>query len=113
VRYSDLVPEDIRNQLGSALQAELLGKIVKAWRERGDHSTVMRRIDAGAAIEFGFLTTQILNVPSWVDCMARAGLVYAPPHTPGLRIQKVSIPEGRPAVQAVVLSNLACRRLGL
>ncbi|MEJ8838115.1 TraI domain-containing protein [Ramlibacter sp. AN1133] len=113
VRYSDLVPEDIRKQLGSALQAELLGKIVKTWRERGEHSTVMRRIDTGAAIDFGFLTTQVLNVPTWVDCMARAGLVYAPPNTPGLRIQKVSIPEGRPPVQAVVLSNLACRRLGL
>jgi len=113
VRYSDLVPEDIRNQLGAALQAELLGKIIKAWRERGECSTVMRRIDTGAAIEFGFLSTQVPNVPTWVDCMARAGLVYAPPQTPGLRIQKVSIPEGRPPVQAVVLSNLACRRLGL
>ena len=113
VRYSDLVPEDIRTEIGTALQVELLGKIVKAWRDRGENSTVMRRIDSGAAIEFNFLATQILNVPSWVDCMARVGLIYAPPQTPGLRIQKVPIPEGRPPVQAVVLSNLACRRLGL
>jgi hypothetical protein len=113
VRYSDLVPEDIRTEIGAALQLELLGKIVKAWRDRGENSTVMRRIDSGAAIEFNFLATQILNVPTWVDCMARVGLIYAPPQTPGLRIQKVPIPEGRPPVQAVVLSNLACRRLGL
>lgn len=113
VRYSDLVPEDIRTEIGTALQVELLGKIVKAWRDRGENSTVMRRIDSGAAIEFNFLATQILNVPTWVDCMARVGLIYAPPQTPGLRIQKVPIPEGRPPVQAVVLSNLACRRLGL
>jgi hypothetical protein len=113
VRYADLVPEDIRGEIGSALQIELLGKIIKTWRDRGENSTVMRRIDNGAAIEFNFLATQILNVPTWVDCMARIGLIYAPPHTPGLRIQKVPIPEGRSPVQAVVLSNLACRRLGL
>lgn len=113
VRYADLVPEDIRTEIGTALQIELLGKIVKAWRDRGESSTVMRRIDNGAAIDFNYLTTQMSNVPTWVDTMARVGLIYAPPQTPGLRIQKVAIPEGRQPVQAVVLSNLACRRLGL
>lgn len=113
VRYADLVPEDIRTEIGTALQIELLGKIVKAWRDRGENSSVMRRVDNGAAIEFAYLTTQMSNVPTWVDCMARVGLIYAPPQTPGLRIHKVAIPEGRPPVQAVVLSNLACRRLGL
>jgi hypothetical protein len=113
VRYADLVPEDIRTEIGTALQVELLGKIVKAWRDRGENSTVMRRIDNGAAIEFAYLTSQMSNVPTWVDTMARVGLIYAPPQTPGLRVQKVSIPEGRQPVQAVVLSNLACRRLGL
>ena len=113
VRYADLVPEDIRTEIGTALQVELLGKIVKAWRDRGENSTAMRRVDQGAAIEFAYLTTQMSNVPTWVDSMARVGLIYAPPQTPGLRIHKVAIPEGRPPVQAVVLSNLACRRLGL
>lgn len=113
VRYADLVPEDIRTEIGTALQIELLGKVVKAWRDRGENSTVMRRIDNGAAIDFGYLTTQMSNVPTWVDTMARVGLIYSPPQTPGLRIQKVAIPEGRQPVQAVVLSNLACRRLGL
>lgn len=113
VRYADLVPEDIRTEIGTALQIELLGKIVKAWRDRGENSSVMRRVDNGAAIEFAYLTSQMSNVPTWVDTMARVGLIYAPPQTPGLRIHKVAIPEGRPPVQAVVLSNLACRRLGL
>ena len=113
VRYADLVPEDIRTEIGTALQIELLGKIVKAWRDRGDNSTVMRRIDNGAAIDFNYLTSQMSNVPTWVDAMARVGLIYSPPQTPGLRIHKVAIPEGRQPVQAVVLSNLACRRLGL
>lgn len=113
VRYADLVPEDIRTEIGTALQIELLGKIVKAWRDRGENSTVMRRIDNGAAIDFNFLATQMSNVPTWVDTMARVGLIYSPPQTPGLRIHKVAMPEGRQPVQAVVLSNLACRRLGL
>lgn len=113
IRYADLVPEDIRSEIGTALQVELLGKIVKAWRDRGGNSIVMRRVDNGAAIEFNYLATQMSNVPTWVDAMARVGLIYAPPQTPGLRIQKVAIPEGRQPVQAVVLSNLACRRLGL
>lgn len=113
VRYADLVPEDIRTEIGTALQIELLGKIVKGWRDRGDNSTVMRRIDNGAAIDFNYLTSQMSNVPTWVDAMARVGLIYSPPQTPGLRIHKIAIPEGRQPVQAVVLSNLACRRLGL
>ena len=113
MRYADLVPEDIRSEIGAALQVEILGKIVKAWRDRGENSSVMRRIDNGAAIEFAYLATQMSNVPTWVDTMARVGLIYSPPSTPGLRIQKVPIPEGRQPVQAVVLSNLACRRLGL
>lgn len=113
VRFADLVPEDIAAEIGTALQVELLGKIVKAWRERGEKSTLMRRVDNGAAIDFNFLTSQMSNVPTWVDAMARVGLIYAPPQTPGLRIQKVAIPEGSQPRQAVVLSNLACRRLGL
>lgn len=113
VRYSDLVPEEIRDQIAAPLQVELLGKVVKAWRERGDNSTVMRRIDNGAAIRFDYLTKHIMNVPTWVDTMARAGLVHVPANERGVRVQKVPIPEGHPPVQAVVLSNLACRRLGL
>ena len=45
--------------------------------------------------------------------MARAGLIYCPPQKPGLRVQKIAIPEGRSPVDAIVLSSLACRRLGL
>jgi conjugal transfer pilus assembly protein TraI len=113
VRYADLLPEDIRSSIASALHAELLGKIVKAWRDRGAASDVMRRVDTGAAIAFSFLVSHIRDVPTWVDAMSKAGLIYAPPATPGLRVLKIAIPEGKPAVQAVVLSNLACRRLGL
>lgn len=113
VRYSDLVPPEVQSDLRNALHVELLGKIIKAWRDKGEANTAMRRVDNGAAIALTFLTEHMRDVPSWVDTMARAGLVYAPPATPGLRIQKVSIPEGKKAVEAVVLSDLACRRLGL
>jgi hypothetical protein len=112
-RPEDLVPPDLAAAIGSASQVQALGRIVKAWRERSEHSTLMRRVDTGAAIEFGFLTKQIPDVTTWVDCMARAGLVHAPARTPGLRIQKLVLADGRPAASAVVLSNFACRRLGL
>lgn len=113
VRYADLVPEDIRNEIANALQVERLGKVVKAWRERGENSDSMRRIDHGAAISFKFLSGHINDVPNWVEALARTGLIYSPRSTPGLRIQKIAIPEGKGEVQAVVLSNLACKRLGL
>ena len=45
--------------------------------------------------------------------MAKAGLVYAPKDKPGLRIHKVAMPEGRKPEPAVILTSLACRRLGL
>jgi hypothetical protein len=113
VRYSDLLPDDIRQSIPNALHAELLGKVVKAWRDRGDVSDVMRRMDNGAAIATSFLVANMRDFPTWVDAMSKAGLIYAPPQTPGLRVLNVAIREGKPAVQAVVLSNLACRRLGL
>lgn len=113
VRYADLVPEDIRNEIGNALQVELLGKVIKAWRGRGERSDIMRHTDNGAAIAFSFLVANMRDATTWVDSMARAGLIYCPPQKPGLRVQKVAIPEGRSPVDAIVLSSLACRRLGL
>jgi len=113
VRYADLVPEDLRSQIGNTLQVELLGKVVMAWRDKRENSEVMRRTDQGAAIALSFLTTIMRDAPTWVESMARAGLIFSPPQTPGLRIQKVAIPEGRNKVQAVVLSSLACKRLEL
>lgn len=113
VRYADLVPEDIRNEIGNALQVELLGKVIKAWRGRGERSDIMRHTDNGAAIAFAFLVANMRDATTWVDSMARAGLIYCPPQKPGLRVQKIAIPEGRSPVDAIVLSSLACRRLGL
>lgn len=112
-RYADLLPSDLRDEIAASSHAEGLGKVVHAWRSRDEASAVMRRVAQGAAIEFNFLTTAIANVPIWLDAMARCGLVHAPPNCPGQRIQKVAMAEGQPPVQALVLSNLACRRLGL
>lgn len=114
VSYSDLVPADIRADIGNAVQVELLGKVVLAWRSRNDNSDTMRRVDHGAAIALRFLTTIMRDATTWVDFMARAGLIYSPPSTPGLRVHKVAMPEGRKnEVPAVILSNLACKRLEL
>ena len=113
VRYADLVPEDLRAQIGNTLHQELLGKVVMAWRDKKENSDVMRRTDQGAAISLSFLTTIVRDVPLWVEVMARAGLIFSPPATPGLRIQKVAIPEGKNKVPAVTLSTLACKRLSL
>lgn len=115
VSYSDLVPADIRADIGNAVQVELLGKVVLAWRSRGtENSDIMRRVDNGAAIALRFLTTIMRDATTWVDHMARAGLIYSPASTPGLRVHKVAMPEGRKnEVPAVILSNLACKRLEL
>jgi hypothetical protein len=112
-RYADLLPADLREEIHASVHAEALGKIVHAWRHRDEASSVMCRVENGAAIEFGFLTTAIANVPVWLDAMARCGLVHAPAQAPGQRIQKVAMGSGQVPVQALVLSNLACRRLGL
>ena len=45
--------------------------------------------------------------------MSKVGLIYAPAQTPGMRVFKIAIPEGKSKVESVILSNLACRRLGL
>lgn len=113
VRYADLVPEDLRAAIGNALQVELLGKVVKAWNSRGEGSTSMRRVENGAAITLAFLTSNMRDATHWIDAMSKVGLIYAPAQTPGMRVFKIAIPEGKSKVESVILSNLACRRLGL
>ncbi|MDB5860183.1 MAG: hypothetical protein JWQ76_3872 [Ramlibacter sp.] len=112
-RHAALVPPELQKEISHAAHLELLGKVVQAWRERSEGCETLRRIDAGAAVALSFLAQHSRDVTTWVDAMARAGLVYAPPHTPGLRVQKIRIPEDGNSVAAVVLSNLACRKLQL
>lgn len=113
VKFSDLVPEEVRKELKTTLNVELLGKVVKAWRERGEQSTTMRMTDNGAAIGMEFLGTLMRSIPDWANEMAAAGLIYAPPDRPGLKIQKVAIPEGSKVKEVIVISRYGCRRLGL
>lgn len=113
VRYSDLVPVELRKEIRNPLSVELLGKVVKAWRERGPGSTTMRMTDNGAAIAYEYLATLMRRPPDWINEMAEAGLIYTPPATPGRKVVDVSIPEGTKAKGAVVISSFGCRKLGL
>jgi hypothetical protein len=113
VKFSDLVPEEIRKELKSTLTLELLGKLIKAWRERGEQNTAMRMTDQGAAFSVDYLGTLIRNIPDWVNDVALAGLVYTPADRPGLKVQKVAIPEGTKPKDAIVISRYGCRKLGL
>ena len=113
VRFSDLVPQEVQKDIKKRLHVELLGKVIKAWRDRGENSKSMRMTDNGAAITVVFLGTIVRDVASWVGEMAAAGLIYSPPSTPGLKINKVSIPEGAPPKEAVILSRFAVKKLGL
>lgn len=113
IKFSDLVPEDIKRELRTAVTVEILGKVIKAWRERGENSATMRMTDNGAAFNYEFLTTLMRNTPDWINEIAAAGLVYSPPSTPGLKVPKVAIPEGSKPREAVVISRFGCKKLGL
>ena len=113
VKYSDLVPSEVQKDIKKRLHIELLGKVMKAWRDRGEASKHMRMTDHGAAIALEFLNTIVRDVPGWVGEMAAAGLVYSPAATPGLKINKVSIPEGAKPKECVILSRFAVKKLGL
>lgn len=113
VRYSDLVPQEVQKDIKKRLHVELLGKVMKAWRDRGEGSKSMRMTDNGAAISVEVLATLVRDVPGWVGEMAAAGLIYSPPATPGLKIIKVAIPEGAKPKEAVILSRFAVKKLGL
>lgn len=113
VKFSDLVPEELRKEIKSQLAAELLGKVIKGWRDRGQDSTVMRMTDNGAAISFDYLTSIVRDVPKWIDEVAAVGLIYSPPNTPGLKVQRVAIPEGTKPRESIVISTYGCKKLGL
>lgn len=111
VSFADLVPEDVRKEIGSSMNAELLGKVIQLWRKRDTH--LCRRTENGAAIAFSAIVQIVRDPAKWADAMAEAGLIYSPPGTPGLRMIKVAIPEGGKKVDSIVLSERACRKLGL
>lgn len=113
VKFSDLVPEEVRKEMRTPLAIEILGKVIKAWRERGHQSQNMRMTDVGAAISVQFLTGMMRSLPDWVNEIGEVGLVYAPPSTPGLKIQKVAIPEGAKPRDSIVISRYGCKKLGL
>lgn len=114
IKFSDLVPEDVRKDMKSPLSIELLGKVIKTWREKGEDSQTMRMTDNGAAFSLDLLTSMIRSVPDWVNDIGAAGLVYTAPSMPGLKIMKVAIPEGSPKLrEAIVISRYGCKKLGL
>ena len=112
VKFADLVPTDLRRDLKNKLVVEVLGKVIKAWRARGENSTTMRMTDNGAAFTTDFLATLMRNIPDFVSAMADAGLIYSPPERPGLKVIKVAIPEGSKPKEAVVISRYGCKQLG-
>jgi conjugal transfer pilus assembly protein TraI len=111
VSFSDLVPDEVRKDIGQGMNAELLGKVIQLWRRRDKN--LCRRTENGAAIAFSALVQIVRDPAKWADSMAAAGLIYSPPNTPGLRMMKIAIPEGGKKVEAIVLSERACRKLGL
>jgi len=113
VRFSDLVAEDVRKDLPNPLTVELLGKVIKAWKDRGQNSDEMRMTDNGAAFSFEFLVTLVRDIPNWTSQIAEAGLVYSPPDTPGKKVQSVAFPEGAKPQNAIVISRYGCKKLGL
>lgn len=113
VKFSDLVPVEIRQDIKNPLAVELLGKVVKAWRARGTDSTAMRMTDSGAAMSLEFLGTLIRSIPDFVNEMAAAGLVYSPPDRPGLKVHKVAMPEGSKPKDAIIFSRYGCKKLEL
>lgn len=113
-KYSDLVPKQVKNDLRTPLIIEVTGKVIEAWNIRDESSSkVMRMTENGAAILYDHLKTLMRSPPDWINKMAEAGLIYTQPSLPGVKVQKISIPEGAPAKQAVVISKLGCRTLGL
>jgi hypothetical protein len=113
VKFADLVPDDIRKDIKTTLTIELLGKVIKSWRDRGEQSTTMRMTDNGAAISVDYLGTLMRSIPDWANEMAAAGLIYAPPDRPGLKVHKVAIPEGAKPKEAIIISRYGCKKLGL
>jgi len=111
VKFSDLVPGEIRSEIRNSLAVELLGKVIKAWRARGTDSPNMRMTDAGAAISLDFLSTLVRNIPDFVNEMAAAGLIYSPADRPGLKVHKVAIPEGSRPKDAIIVSRYGCKKL--
>lgn len=114
VKYIDLLPDEIRKDIKNKMRAELLGKVVAAWRAKDDRSDVMRMTADGAAIELQYLGTLVgSQAYAWMEDMSNAGLIYTHPSTPGNRVHKVSIPEGTKPREAVILSRYAARKLEL
>lgn len=113
VRFSDLVPEDVRKDIRNPMHAEILGKILKLWRDKPADHAQMWRSPNGAAFAVAFLTNHVRDLPGWAASMGEAGLIYTPPATPGAKVHKATPPGATKGIDVIVLSDRACRKMGL
>lgn len=113
IKFSDLVPESVRKELNNSLYAEVLGKILKAWNERGKDSSLMRMTDNGAAFAWTVITERCADPPAFIGRLGDMGYLYVDPSTPGRKMLKVAIPEGSKQKDAIIISKVGCNRMGL
>lgn len=113
VNFSDLVPADVRKELGSRLYSELLGKLLKSWSDRGQDSKKMRMTDNGPAFEYEHLSSLAKEPVKFIVALGDIGLLYTHPSLPGRKTHDIAFPEGTKARTAIVLNSSAIKRLGM
>jgi hypothetical protein len=72
----------------------------------------MRRTDIGLCVAYASLKQVVRDPPKWLGAMSKAGLLYVPPGRDGAKVQDIQLADGK-KVDGIVLSRLACSKLGI
>lgn len=113
VKYSDLLPQDVRSQL-PPYHCEILGRLVHMWRSQSAGEMTMRRCEHGAAFELRILSSIAQDPTTFLTKLGEIGFLYVHPATAGKMIYPVPTAEGaQSTVTCFILANHTMRRLAL
>jgi hypothetical protein len=113
VKYSDLLPQDVRTLL-PPYHCEILGRLVHMWRSQSAGDMTMRRCEHGAAFELRILSSLSRDPTAFLSKIGELGFLYVNPATAGKMIYPVATAEGaQSTVTCFILAHHTMRRLVL
>lgn len=114
IRYSDLLSRDV-SQKFRPYEAELLGKLVHAWRSKvSGAKPMMRMCEHGAAVELAYLSPITRDPPAFLNALGENGMLFTAPQSPSKMVYKVPVSEGsQTTVLCFIIAHQGCRKLDI
>ena len=111
VSFYELVPPEWRQQVRRP-QGEVLGHLIHSWRSLAPNDDMVRTKD-GFGFSMRILGELTSHPPDFLQSVARTGLLYVNPTTPGRLVHDLAGSAGGKKLTGFVIAGYAGKQLGL